>query len=659
MQIKKEIQNVLFQNVFIPAVMGTLSCLLLALIFYKYQSANGLIKHTDDVIASISRVQKLISEAQAGARGYLLSSKDFFLEPYAAARTGVDETTKSLLDLVQDNVLQTKRSKEAQALVLDWFVYTEETLRQSRVSMPKAIVTMANGEGERKIIEIKKRLEELLDEEYRLKESRTESLSSFYRLSAFLFIPFLVFGNVFIAYRGRRSVLNIADSYDARLEQIQSQMAYQEREAWLQETEVKISATLIRASKIQGVAEEALGFFLADFGALAGSVFIKGSNKRELFQRIASVGVDLPKAHGPEVFGKNSIHARSLLAKKPTVCHDFAENKWNLQSGLGSHTPRWIVVSPILFSGECIAMIELAFTEKPEDKVIEFFDHSTGRLGGIFANEISKDELATLNENLRDQSEALHSQQEELKVTNEELEHRANLLRDSQKKLEDNATELQEANELLKQQAISIEEQKERLDQRNQEMIAAQNALEQHAQALEKASQYKSQFLANMSHELRTPLNSSMILAQLLVENREKNLTPKQVENAAQIVRSGQDLLALISDILDLSKVESGKMEVEIQTFQVNELIKWAKTSFEPLCKKKSLNLEITAGQKNLELNTDRTKLQQIVGNLLSNAIKFTSSGQISLEFSPQKYATSDEKISFIVKDTGIGIPKD
>ncbi len=247
-----------------------------------------------------------------------------------------------------------------------------------------------------------------------------------------------------------------------------------------------------------------------------------------------------------------------------------------------------------------------------------------------------QEELRTANEELQTQSEELQVQQEELRQTNEELEERT-------KELERQTDEILQKNLALKQNQAEMEK--------------AKGALETKAQELQLASQYKSDFLANMSHELRTPLNSLLILAQLLAQNKPGNLDEKQVEYARTIHSAGADLLTLINDILDLSKVEAGKIEIHPEDLLLTDLVETIEQKFRHMAEEKGLAFQITvADDLPSALHTDAQRLQQIINNLLSNAFKFTEKGEIKLEL---KSKSPQRVISISVTDTGVGIPKD
>jgi HAMP domain-containing protein/signal transduction histidine kinase/CheY-like chemotaxis protein len=313
-----------------------------------------------------------------------------------------------------------------------------------------------------------------------------------------------------------------------------------------------------------------------------------------------------------------------------------------INSSLGGLAPVSIVVLPVLFEGDVKAAIELASFAQFSDIHLAFLDQLTQSIG-IVLNTIA----ATMRtEQLLQQSQALaeelQSQQLQLQTTNAELQEKAQLLA----------------------------EQKTEVETKNQEVEQAKKALEEKAEQLALTSKYKSEFLANMSHELRTPLNNLLILARMLSENSDKNLTPKQVKFAETIHTSGTDLLALINDILDLSKIESGKMDVEVGGVRFTELGDYCSKTFRHVADGKGLEftVELGASLSSEIMHTDAKRLQQVLKNLLSNALKFTEHGSVHFTIDRAASGWSSNHmilgrgksvIAFSVEDTGIGIPAD
>ncbi|HUP90132.1 MAG TPA: response regulator, partial [Longimicrobiales bacterium] len=273
-----------------------------------------------------------------------------------------------------------------------------------------------------------------------------------------------------------------------------------------------------------------------------------------------------------------------------------------------------------------------------------------------------------LTQELQSQSAELQSQQEELRRTNAELEAQARTLKASEEQLKDQQEELQQVNEELEEKASLLAEQNRKVEEKNREVERARTELEEKAEQLALSSKYKSEFLANMSHELRTPLNSLLILAKELYTNSEGNLTSKQVQFAETIHSSGTDLLSLINDVLDLSKVEAGKMEVHATDVGMTEIQEYVERTFVPVAQDKNLefvvNIEDDSPQ---QIHTDSKRLQQVLKNLIANALKFTEKGQVGLRISKStlrhynnpELEKSEIVVAFHVWDTGIGIAKD
>jgi signal transduction histidine kinase/ActR/RegA family two-component response regulator/HAMP domain-containing protein len=315
-------------------------------------------------------------------------------------------------------------------------------------------------------------------------------------------------------------------------------------------------------------------------------------------------------------------------------------------SGLGEASPVSIVVLPITFEGRVLGVLELASLHHFEDVHLAFFDRFVPTLGvtinTIMANSRTESLLSQsqrLTTQLQERSDELQRQQAELRRSNAELEEKA---------------------ALLAKQNRAIEVQNFQIEQ-------ARRTLEERAQQLATSSRYKSEFLANVSHELRTPLNSLLVLAKLLAENPDGNLTAKQVEFATTVYESGSDLLQLINNILDLSKVEAGKMDVQPAELSLSTLVEYVHATFRPMAADKGLtfDVEVSPGMPG-RLYTDEQRLQQILRNLLSNAVKFTSSGGVLLRISEADgvvftgpLRNEPEVIAFAVSDTGIGIAED
>nr|WP_202036048.1 HAMP domain-containing protein [Streptomyces mexicanus] len=356
----------------------------------------------------------------------------------------------------------------------------------------------------------------------------------------------------------------------------------------------------------------------------------------------------------PTSFRPGEALIGTAAKEKRTILVDNAPSGYlKISSGLGEAPPAQVIVLPVLFEGKVLGVIELAsFT--PFTQIQKDFLNQIAEMIATSVNTIS---VNTKTEQLLKQSQELT---EQLRLRSEELEQR-------QKALQASNAELEEKAELLAQQNRDIEA-------KNSEIEEARQVLEERAEQLAVSMRYRSEFLANMSHELRTPLNSLLILAKLLADNAEGNLSPKQVEFAETIHGAGSDLLQLINDILDLSKVEAGKMDVSPTRIALVQLIDYVEATFRPLTAEKGLDLSVRVSPElPATLHTDEQRLLQVLRNLLSNAVKFTDSGSVELVIRPARDDVPQaireqlleagsltdpdaEMIAFSVTDTGIGI---
>ncbi|HEY3112845.1 MAG TPA: HAMP domain-containing protein [Gemmatimonadaceae bacterium] len=399
-------------------------------------------------------------------------------------------------------------------------------------------------------------------------------------------------------------------------------------------------------------------------------------NHAPLLKLIASYAYKERKHVGNRFHLGEGLVGQAAFEKKPILLTNVPEDYIRITSGLGEAPPRNILVLPVLFEGEVKAVIELA-SFLPFSQIHQLFLDQLAETVGVVINMIAAnmrtaellEQSQSLTQELQVQSEELRKQQEELKRSNAELEAQATTLRTSEELLKDQQEELQQVNEELEEKASLLAEQNRKVESKNEEVEAARLALEEKAEQLALSSKYKSEFLANMSHELRTPLNSLLILARLLSENKEGNLSLKQVEFAQTILTSGSDLLNLINDVLDLSKVEAGKMDVNSTDVRLSEIKDFVERNFDAIADQKGLDFHVDV---NADLPptiyTDGSRLQQVLKNLLSNAFKFTQEGEVTLtvrraekgrKFQNPALEAAPEVIAFAVSDTGIGIAKD
>jgi CheY-like chemotaxis protein/signal transduction histidine kinase len=357
------------------------------------------------------------------------------------------------------------------------------------------------------------------------------------------------------------------------------------------------------------------------------------------------------------------------LEKERILLTDVPSDYVRIASGLGEAAPLNAVVLPVLFEGQVTAVIELASFRRFSEIHLTFFDQLTESIAIVLntiAASMRTEELLKQSQSL---AEELQVQQNELRETNKRLEQQAQSLKTSEDLLKGQQEELQQTNTELEEKAELLAIQKQEVERKNREIEQARLSLEEKAEQLALSSKYKSEFLANMSHELRTPLNSLLILAKLLSDNIDHNLTAKQVEYSQTIYSAGNDLLALINDILDLAKIESGTMSIDMTQMPLTELGDQIERTFRQIAQSKGLAFAIEfIPELPTTIYTDVKRLQQVLKNLLSNAFKFTERGEVRLRIAVAKQGWSKDQvtlnraqnvIAFSVSDTGIGIAPD
>ncbi|MDQ6689567.1 MAG: response regulator, partial [Gemmatimonadota bacterium] len=446
---------------------------------------------------------------------------------------------------------------------------------------------------------------------------------------------------------------------------------------WLKTNLAKFSRMMQGQKDLEAVSKLIMSELTPLVSAHHGTFYImEEENNAPVLKLIASYAYKERKHVGNRFYLGEGLVGQAALEKKPILLTNVPDDYIRITSGLGEAPPRNILVLPVLFEGEVKAVIELA-SFLPFSQIHQLFLDQLAESVGVVINMISAnmrtaellEQSQSLTLELQSQSEELRTQQEELKKSNAELEAQATTLRTSEELLKDQQEELQQVNEELEEKASLLAEQNRKVESKNEEVEAARLALEEKAEQLALSSKYKSEFLANMSHELRTPLNSLLILARLLTENKDGNLTPKQVEFAQTILTSGSDLLNLINDVLDLSKVEAGKMDVNPTDVRITDVKDFVERSFTALAEQKSLEFRV---EMNADMppaiHTDGGRLQQVLKNLLSNAFKFTQEGDVTLtirraekgrRFQNPTLEAAADVIAFAVADTGIGIPRD
>ncbi len=600
--IQREIKKILFQNIFIPLAFGVSAAVFILAILHRINGGISEVLQSDRTIHEIAAVQKMITEAQSAARGYLLTRSVHLLTPFSIASNSVRGPLRQIESLTAKNELQLRRVRELVPIVEDWFSDYEDTLRKSIKSPEAAMSSLSGGVLETQATEIKRRLQEMTDEETRLKRERNANQENFLRYSAWLFIPLLLLGNSFVSFRGRRSILQISANYEAQIRENKIQMEILEKEHWIRKQESSLSDQLLKFDTLPEVADELVRFFSRSFGALAGAVFVKLDETCDQFSVVGAVGLSQVDRKSACFSAKGSLLDQVISQKKPVVFRDFSLSLWKLRSSLGDHVPQTILVVPLRYLGKCVAVLELAFNEEPEARLMDLMTAISEKLGGLVANEISKETLSRLYREVRD----------------------------SQVKLEQQNTELEKANFILKNAKQDLE-------------ISQAKAVE--------ADRYKSIFLANMSHEIRTPMTALIGFAELLLPRLK--MDPQGRGFVEIILRNGNHLIELINEVLDLSKVEAGQLSLELSEFSIKQVVDDVLELLNPIARNNlvSVSLDLAKDLPDAFIS-DPKRLKQILTNVVGNAIKFSRGGKVHIEVT----CTAAREVEISVSDTGIGI---
>jgi len=472
-----------------------------------------------------------------------------------------------------------------------------------------------------------------------------------------------------IAVEASGEVAALKDNINQMIGNLRETTQYNTEQDWLKTNLARFTRMLQGERDLVTVSNLILSELAPLVNACRGVFYVaRLGEERPCFELIATYAYsaieDLPQVTTVRL-GEGLV-GQCAIGKKRILLTNVPADYIAVWSGLGQGTPLNVVILPVLFEGEVRAVIELASFNKLSQIHVSFLDQLVESIG-IVLNTIA----ATMRtEGLLTQSQMLtielQSQQEVLKKTNDRLEQQATSLQKSEDLLKAQREELRRKNEELEEKAIQLQAEKRQVEAVNQEVERAKVALEEKAEQLALTSRYKSEFLANMSHELRTPLNSLLILSKVLADNEFSSLDGKQVEYAQTIHAAGSDLLALINDILDLAKIESGTVAVHTSDIRIADLCAHMERTFRQVAAQKNLSFDIVIEEGlSPRLRTDEKRMQQIVMNLLSNAFKFTDAGGVSMTIKAVKsgwdannisLSSAERVIAFEIRDSGIGI---
>ncbi|MBU4434950.1 MAG: response regulator [Alphaproteobacteria bacterium] len=590
------------------------------------------IQHTHTVLISIDELFSTIQDAETGQRGFLLTGNDRYLEPYQTAAAAVASRIDAIDALTKENPTQQANLAQVQRRISAKLAELEQTIALRRgQGAQAALAIVATDRGKVEMTAIRNQLDVMRAEEKRLRLSRVTEMDTAYETATISGVLSALLGAaltaaVFVLIRRN----NLARA----------------RQEWLQSGQVGLSDAMMGDKSVEELAESILGFLSLYLGSQAGALF-KG--ERGHFYRASAFGIAADADVPVRFTVKEGLLGKVAADRRIMIVRDVPDGYLTIGSALGRDKPRHLILVPVQADDVVNAVIELGFLHPVTDRMVDLLDEAAGSIGIALRSAHYRSQLQDILEETQRQAEELQVQSEELRVSNEELEEQGRALKESQARLELQQVELEQTNSQLEEQAQTLETQRDELE-------STSAAVSLKARELAQASQYKSDFLANMSHELRTPLNSLLILSKLLSDNPNGNLSSDQVKFAQTIASSGNDLLVLINDILDLSKIEAGHIEIRPESLALSRLTGDLRQLFQPVANERGLDFEIqVADDCPLIIETDRQRLEQILKNLLSNAFKFTEAGSVRLAIAP----AGAERLAFSVIDSGIGVSRE
>ncbi|HYW58095.1 MAG TPA: response regulator [Polaromonas sp.] len=640
-------RRILTGSVSLPLGVGTFSAaVFVALIFYLL-SALGGVERTERAISSANQIAKLGADMEASMYGFLVTGEEPLLRPFEIGKPRIAAETASLAELVRDNQPQVARLRRIAALQTQWNEFAQNIVDLRRKDLDYQAPVKSAG-GKSLADEIRQEFTAFINIEERSLQERNALARSNTAWGMAGYLLFSLGLSVLLAFLGRRELQSLSDSYGKAEHQQTATAVLLEQQLWLRTGQRQLAEHTLGQHALESLGRNVLEFLARYLDVAVAALYVR--QEGGYLQRVAAYGPtqDAAEADAP-VDTAQGLIGQAALENRVLQLTDLPATYLKVSSGLGQGSVRNVLVIPVHNDGVVNGVVELGFLRAIAPRDLEFVTMIASNIGNSIHAALYRKRLEDVLTRSQELNEELQVQQEELRTTNEELEEQSRVLKEYQVTLENQQAELEQTNEQLSETALT-------LDHKNAALNQAQILLEERATELSRASRYKSEFLANMSHELRTPLNSSLILAKLLADNPQGRLSEEEVRFAQSIYSSGNDLLSLINDILDISKVEAGKLELSPEDVVLGRLVESLKNTFEPLAGQKKLvfNIAVDPGTP-ATLKTDRQRVEQILKNLLSNAIKFTDAGEVSLQVSLQPKGV----IAFTVRDSGIGIRAD
>ena len=639
------------------------------LVIQRYDDNTLWVNHTYEVLNTVDDLDKAILSAENNSRGYVLSGDDRFLAMFNGSSQRIEYLLDHFQSLTGDNPVQTRRVELLRPFLAERLQDARRKIQIRQKGTTQDVVMQTDMNRTRELTDrVNTFLDDMRNEERTLLTTRNQNMNRSKDFAVIIdytgtFITLLVvlvlLWYITKTFNERKLAEERLRESNISLEQVSGE---NERRNWILTRASDLNARLRGDLTIPELAQQVISGLCVQMDAQVGALYIVNEETGTL-QLCGSFAYHLPPDAAPEFAFKEGLVGQAAFENRPLSVTGVPDDYIRIRSGLGDMPPRHIYVWPVDHEEGVIAVVELGTAEPITGQSAEYLGFVSKDIGIAVQMTQARNRMNILNDRLQKQAEELQLQQEELQTSNEELIRQSEQLQSSEEELRVQQEELMQTNLQLEEKAQQLRENVDALEVARLEIMNK-------AEEVERNSRYKSEFLANMSHELRTPLNSILILARLLSENKETNLTDKQVEYSNVIYKSGQDLLTLINDVLDLSKIEAGRTTVSIDAVPVSQVRTDLVSLFREVAE--AGNIQFTTQidpHCPKELYTDKDRMEQILRNLLSNAFKFTHEGgrvrlhitavsPRTLSLRNEQLQTANQVLAFHVSDNGIGIPR-
>jgi signal transduction histidine kinase/DNA-binding response OmpR family regulator/CHASE3 domain sensor protein len=661
--------------------------------------ASKWVDHTDSVIIKTDRAMFVLRDAESGQRGFLLTGDSTFLQDFNGALDTLHEIIDSIGEMTADNPSQVQNIRDLRAVIDQPLVILGQVIEQKKSDNIYSLQQLERARGYS--LQARAILQRMEKAEHQLLATRIISVRKYSAYTPVLIIvaaalsilitlvfywrvhnDYLERSALYAELKGKDADISrrigiiggiadkisegnyrtrvsdeqkdslgeLAGSLNKMAESLEYSFGLLSEKEWLQTGIARLNDVMVGETDMRNLVTNVIEFIAEYTRSKVGALYLLDPE----FETLTLQGHYALRTGGssrqPVRIGEGIAGQAALKGKKMQL-RDIDAGDWVVSFTAGEVRPRNIIAIPFFYEKRVKGVIELGSMEEYMPRDLEFLGSIGDNIGIAIHSIETRLRLQELLEETQAQTEELQSQHGELESLNMELETQAEKLQVSEEELKVQQEELLQTNQELEERSRSLEE-------KNQLILIRNLEIQKKAEELTLTTKYKSEFMANMSHELRTPLNSILLLSRLLSENGGQNLSAEQIEYARVIQNSGQGLLQLIDEILDLSRIEAGKLPLEHTIVPVAEIIEDMRSLFGPIANDKNLELNfVTLERAPAQVETDKMRLEQILKNLLSNAFKFTSKGSVTLTVGPS--AAHPNFIGLTVRDTGIGIPKD